>query len=141
MNTCACTYNKGLCCLFLLLLVISLVGFVSKVNENNFEKIEAGMTLQQVINILGKPSHLEAIIANNDALTLAIWRQPNSLIMLKFIANRVAMKNFSKNIGVNTLIGDDDFITKNDHEDVENRVREYVERSEKKRTSIATLLK
>ena len=136
MNTYA--YNKCLCGLFLLLLFASFVGYVGKANESNFDKIETGMSMQQAIHILGKPTHLEKVLANNQ-LTLAIWEQPNTMIILKFIYDQVVVKNFTKTGGLNAIIGDDDFIKQNNHEDVENKVNEYTGRAEKKKVFISTM--
>jgi hypothetical protein len=136
MNT--SIFSKCLCGLFSLLLWISFVGYVCKVSEANFDKIQTGMTVQETIHILGQPTRFEKVLGKGEQ-TLAIWRHPNVMITLKFVYDHLIMKDFIKDRELSEFIGDDDFIKQNDKDHVENKNGGYMKRAYKKPASISAM--
>lgn len=77
-----------------LLLLLTACG--SKISQQNFEKIQPGMTMQQVVNILGEPSNVESFDIAGLSGSSASWRDKNSLITIQFLNNQVKIKTFGK---------------------------------------------
>ena len=92
---------------------LTLVACASKVNQENFEKIQPGMTMQQVVAILGEPTNVESFNIAGLSGTSASWETKESLVTIQFLNNTVKIKTFSKskgdsNSGANSLIPDSD---------------------------------
>lgn len=68
----------------------------SKVTQENFEKIQTHMTIDQVISVLGKPTNSEKINLGGISGISAIWRDANGEIDIQFLNDKVIVKSFSK---------------------------------------------
>lgn len=83
-----------------LLLAIFLVA-CSRVTQENFDKIQPGMTMEQVVTILGNPTTSESMNVMGLSGTSAQWKDNNAVISIQFFNNTVQVKTFNK-VGATT---------------------------------------
>jgi hypothetical protein len=57
----------------------------SKINSENYARIEAGMTYAEVVDILGPPDEIEDVLLSRSA----VWGKTPKVIRVKFIADKV----------------------------------------------------
>jgi hypothetical protein len=70
----------------MLLITVSLMAVgCSKINKDNYDKIEVGMTYDEVEGILGSPDETRDIIGTKSC----VWGQAPETISIKFIADKV----------------------------------------------------
>lgn len=83
---------------FRLLVLASFAALVacSKVNAENFAKIQTGMTEQEVYAILGSPSESTSREVLGITGTSARWTSGDSAISIRFVGGKVATKSFDK---------------------------------------------
>lgn len=79
-----------------LALTLILAGCGSKVNEENFTRIQDGMTEQQVIELLGQPSETSSVSALGVSGTSAVWRAEDAVISVQFVNGKVRLKQFDR---------------------------------------------
>lgn len=79
-----------------LLLVLLLSGCGSKLSEENFDRIENGMSQQEVIAILGEPSETSNLQLGNLSGTSAVWEDDRTRITIQFINEKVKVKQFTR---------------------------------------------
>jgi len=84
----------GALCLVITLSLISCGG--SKLTQENFEKIQTGMTLAQVQAILGEPTESSSVDVAVFSGTVSKWRQEDVTITIQFVNGKVVAKQFSK---------------------------------------------
>jgi hypothetical protein len=72
-------------------------GCLSKINQTNYEKIQTGMTMEEVKKILGEPTESKTA-GGGDLLsgTSAIWQDDGTTIDIKFINGKVKFKTFNE---------------------------------------------
>ena len=92
--------NKGLAgflctfaCVAMLLSVSVACG--SKVSQANFEKIQAGMTLEEVQAILGPPSESSGMAIGGLSGSSSTWKSKEGTISIQFFNGKVQAKSFS----------------------------------------------
>ncbi len=68
----------------------------SKVSRENFEKIKPGMTLQEVVSILGEPTGSESVDIAGVTGTAATWKRGETVINIHFLSGQVLVKTFDK---------------------------------------------
>lgn len=73
-----------------------LLAACSKVSEDNFAKIEEGMTEEQVAAILGKPAEATSRAVLGVSGTTARWSGNGAEITVRFVNGRVALKSYDK---------------------------------------------
>lgn len=74
-------------------LVEEVIG--SKVNQKNYEKIQNGMTLEEVKNILGEPTNSSSAGIGPLSAATAEWKsKEGAMISLQFVNNKVKMRTF-----------------------------------------------
>lgn len=76
-------------------LVLLLVA-CSKVNEENFAKIEEGMSEEQVVAILGKPTEATSRSVLGLSGTTSRWTGNGAAITVRFVNGKVALKSYDK---------------------------------------------
>jgi len=82
----------------LVVLLTLLVGCYSKITKENYEKIENGMTLEEVKRVLGEPTELNTLgIGNLLSGTDAVWKDDGTTITIKFLNEKVQFKTFHDN--------------------------------------------
>ena len=85
--------RTGICAI---IVTAFLVLGCSRVNQDNFLKIEDGMTEQEVHAILGKPTESNSVTILGMSGTLSRWVAGDAVITVRFINGKVALKTFEK---------------------------------------------
>lgn len=78
-----------------LLLALLLVA-CTKVTEQNFAKIQEGMTEEQVSAILGKPTEAQSVAVLGVSGTTSRWEGNGAVITVRFVNGKVALKSYDK---------------------------------------------
>jgi len=69
----------------------------TKISQDNFNKVNSGMTLADVTGILGEPVESTSAGVGPVSGTSALWRdKEGNRIDIKFINNKVKFKNFKR---------------------------------------------
>lgn len=71
----------------LLCLMTALIVGCSKINQDNYKKLETGMPYDQVTDLLGKPDECTAVIGIKNC----IWGDENKNITIKFVSDQVML--------------------------------------------------
>lgn len=77
-------------------LLVLLLAACSKVSEENFARIDEGMTEEQVMAILGKPTKASSVSVLGVSGTTARWVGNGATITVRFVNGKVALKSFDK---------------------------------------------
>jgi hypothetical protein len=72
--------------LITLLLIVTLTG-CSKLNQENYDRIEIGMDYQNVTEIIGQPDKCDAALGTKNCT----WGNDEKNITVKFVADKVAL--------------------------------------------------
>ncbi|BAP56059.1 hypothetical protein THII_1762 [Thioploca ingrica] len=71
---------------------------VSRINQENYQKIQKGMTLEEVKAIIGEPTESKSAgIGGLVSGTSAVWKGDNMTIDIKFLNDKVQLKSFTEN--------------------------------------------
>jgi len=69
----------------------------SKITLDNYNKVNEGMSLTEVINILGEPNDSSNINLGIASASSSTWKGENGeTITIQFVNNQVKLKNFNK---------------------------------------------
>jgi coenzyme F420-reducing hydrogenase gamma subunit len=68
----------------------------SKITQENFEKIKTGMSLSQVIAILGEPTESSSVDVAVVSGAVSKWKKGDLTIAIQFVNNKVVAKQLSK---------------------------------------------
>ena len=80
-----------------LILILALaLGACSKVSEENFSKVQVGMTEQEVVIILGSPTESDSVNLLGVSGTSWRWKNQNALASVQFVNGKVASKIWEK---------------------------------------------
>ena len=80
----------------LALLVALALAACSKVTQENFAKIQEGMSEQEVISLLGSPTESSSINVLGVSGTSSRWMSRDAVIDVRFVNGQVALKSFEK---------------------------------------------
>jgi hypothetical protein len=81
----------------MLILALALaVGACSKVSEENFAKIQVGMSEQEVVGILGSPTESDSVTLLGVSGTAWQWKSGNAVASVQFVNGKVALKTWKK---------------------------------------------
>lgn len=83
-------FNRGWFGVVLLILTMMLFTGCTKVNQENYDKIEIGMNYDEVVVILGEPAACESIIPGTQSCD---WGKEARMISLKFAADNVVFRS------------------------------------------------
>lgn len=78
------------------LLILGLAGCESRVTQENFNRIEIGMSVEDVHAILGSPSESSSINIAGISGTNSTWSRFDTTITVQFLNGAVASKQFEK---------------------------------------------
>ncbi len=78
------------------LVVLLFFAACSKVSEENFAKIEEGMSEEQVMAILGRPTEATSVSVLGVSGTTSRWVGNGATITIRFVNGKVALKSFDK---------------------------------------------
>ena len=73
----------------------TLIACSQRVSEENYNKISSGMSFQEVVQILGKPTSTGKFALGELSATTATWESDKGKVVIQFINNVVKLKNFS----------------------------------------------
>ena len=68
----------------------------SKVTQENFAKIQDGMTEEQVIAILGKPTESSSVNVLGVSGTSSRWVSGDTVVVVRFVGGKVALKTLDQ---------------------------------------------
>lgn len=77
-------------------LVALLIAGCTRITQENFSRIETGMSEQQVISILGSPTESNSVDVLGISGTAARWTGRDAEITVRFVGGKVALKSFDK---------------------------------------------
>jgi SmpA / OmlA family len=77
-------------------LLLFALAACSRVNEDNFAKIQEGMSEQEVMRLLGKPSESNSVNILGVSGTVSRWVGGDAVITVRFVNEKVALKSFDK---------------------------------------------
>lgn len=80
----------------LALSALLLLAACSKVTQENFAKVQDGMTEQEVTAILGSPTESSSGSILGISGTSSKWVGGDALITIRFVNGKVALRNFDK---------------------------------------------
>ena len=71
-----------------------LVGCGSRVTQENFDKIQAGMSREDVTAILGKPTDSSGASIGTISGDSWVWKKDGTVITIQFVGGKVLAKQF-----------------------------------------------
>lgn len=77
-----------------LLAVLGACG--SKVNQDNFDRVQVGMTFEEVRKILGPATESSSVQIGDLSGTSASWVSEEGRIQIQFLNDKVKIKQFTK---------------------------------------------
>ena len=80
----------------LVLVALLLLAACSKVTQENFAKVQDGMTEQEVTAILGSPTESSSGSILGISGTSSKWVGGEALITIQFVNGKVALRSFDK---------------------------------------------
>lgn len=81
----------------LVTITLALAACGSKVNPENYGKIENGMTRDQVYSAIGKPTEVSSAGIGNLTASNETWRGDDHTISITFANDKVRFKSMSSN--------------------------------------------
>lgn len=82
--------------LLIALLILAACDSSSKLNQENFDRIENGMPRQDVIALLGEPTDTSSLQLGELSGTSAVWEDGTTRITIQFINDKVKIKQFTR---------------------------------------------
>lgn len=89
---------KATISLLISVLAAVLLAACTRITQENFSRIERGMTEQEVISILGSPTESSSVDVLGISGTAARWAGSDAEITVRFVGGKVALKSFDKPI-------------------------------------------
>jgi hypothetical protein len=80
-------------------MLVLLLAACSKVTQENYQKIEEGMTEEQVVALLGKPTETNSVSVLGVSGTVSRWAADDAVITVRFVNGKVGIKSFDKPTG------------------------------------------
>jgi len=77
-------------------LVALLLLACSKITQENFLKIQEGMSEQEVLSLLGPPTESQSVNILGVSGTASRWIGKDAVIAVRFVNGKVALKSFDK---------------------------------------------
>ncbi|HKQ28358.1 MAG TPA: outer membrane protein assembly factor BamE [Burkholderiales bacterium] len=80
----------------IILTALLLLAACSKVTQENFLRIQEGMSEQEVISVLGSPTESNSVNILGVSGTASRWVGSDAVIVVRFVNGKVATKTFDK---------------------------------------------
>jgi uncharacterized protein YcfL len=84
---------------FIAALAAMMIAGCSRISQENFLKIQEGMSEQEVISILGAPTESNSVNVLGVSGTASRWVGNDAEITVRFVNGKVALKSFDKPAG------------------------------------------
>jgi len=84
--------RKALLAIFAALLIAA----CSRVTQENFLKLQEGMTEEEVISLLGRPTESNSVNLLGVSGTASRWVGRDAVIAVRFVNGKLAFKSFDK---------------------------------------------
>lgn len=78
------------------ILLLCLLAACSKVTQENFTKVQDGMSEAEVHALLGKPDESNSVQVLGVSGTASKWIGGGAVITIRFVNGKVALKSFDK---------------------------------------------
>lgn len=78
----------------LTLFAVLLLAGCERVTRENYEKIRTGMTMDEVVKILGEPTDQQSVGIGPLEATTARWEGKSGAISIQFVGKKVQIKRF-----------------------------------------------
>jgi hypothetical protein len=78
------------------LLLVFVLAACSKVTQENYLRIQEGMTEQEVHAVLGSPAESNSVNLLGVSGTVSSWVSSDAVLTVRFVNGKVAMKSFDK---------------------------------------------
>lgn len=78
------------------LLTLTACDSSSRLNQENFDRIENGMPRKDVIALLGEPTDTSSLQLGGLSGTSAVWEDDTTRITIQFINDEVKVKQFTR---------------------------------------------
>lgn len=92
------TKQRGTTMKFIQALILSsllvLLAACSKVTEENYRLVENGMTVDQVVELIGKPDVTESTNLAGISTSRSEWHGKKGVISIRYIGEKVRAKNW-----------------------------------------------
>lgn len=79
-----------------LVLLLCLAGCGSKITQENFDKVQVGMSQDEVTAILGKPTESSSVSFGALSGGSWVWKTNGTMITIQFANGKVLAKQFSR---------------------------------------------
>ena len=86
--------TAGRICVTALLASVLLVGCGSKITQENFDTIQAGMSREDVKSILGEPTESGGVSVGTISGDSWVWKKDRTVITIQFVGGKVLAKQF-----------------------------------------------
>jgi len=80
----------------LILAALLLLAACSKVTQENFAKVQDGMSEQEVLAVLGPPTSSSSVQILGVSGTHSKWEEGGAVIDVRFVNGKVALKSYRK---------------------------------------------
>jgi hypothetical protein len=80
----------------LALVAALLIAGCSRVTQENFLKIQEGMSEEEVISLLGRPTESNSVNILGVSGTASRWVGTDAVISVRFVNGKVALKSYDK---------------------------------------------
>lgn len=77
-------------------LALLVLAACSKVTQENFSKVQDGMTEAEVKGILGEPTEFSSVQLLGVSGTSSRWVSGDAVVTIRFLGGKVAQKSFDK---------------------------------------------
>ena len=88
--------NIRACTIATLAALLLLLAACSKVTQENFAKVQDGMSEKEVAAILGKPTESTSASITGISGTSSKWVGGDAVIVIRFLNGKVAIKSYDK---------------------------------------------
>ncbi|HTP61168.1 MAG TPA: outer membrane protein assembly factor BamE [Burkholderiales bacterium] len=82
--------------IFIAIAATLILAACSKITQDNYNKVQDGMTEQEVQALLGSPSESSGVQAVGLSGTSSKWVGGDATITIRFVNGKVALKSFDK---------------------------------------------
>jgi hypothetical protein len=80
----------------LMLAALLLLAACSKITQENFAKVQDGMSEKEVLALLGPPTSTSSVEILGISGTHSRWETPDTAISIRFVNGNVATKSYHK---------------------------------------------